>query len=48
MSIGKSSEMKLVMGDFNAKFGDGKYSQTMGSHGLGDRNEREGKFVEWC
>ena len=47
MSICKSSEMKIVMGDFNAKIGEGKNNQTVGPHRLGDRNELGDTMVEW-
>ena len=39
-SICKTAEMKIVMGDFNAKIGEGRQNQTVGPHGLGTRNER--------
>ena len=46
--FGKTAEMKIVMGDFNAKIGEGRQNQTMGPHGLGTRNERGDALVEWC
>ena len=48
MSICKASEMKIVMGDFNAKIGECRQNQTVGPHGLGNRNERGDTLVEWC
>ena len=42
------SEMKIVMGDFNAKTGEGRQNQTVGPHGLGTRNECGDALVEWC
>ena len=48
MSICKTAEMKIVMGDFNAKIGEGRQNQTVGPHGLGTRNERGDALVEWC
>ena len=48
MSICKASEMKRVMGDFNAKIGEGRHNQTVGPHGLGNRKERGDTLVEWC
>ena len=48
MSICKSSEMKIVMGDVNAKIGEGKYNQIVGPHRLGARNDRGDTMVEWC
>uniref|UniRef100_A0A914W7K9 Reverse transcriptase domain-containing protein n=1 Tax=Plectus sambesii TaxID=2011161 RepID=A0A914W7K9_9BILA len=39
----------IVMGDFNAKIGQQQDNeQTVGSHGLGDRNERGQKLVDFC
>ena len=39
MSIYKTSEIKIVMGDFNAKAGGGRQNQTVGPHGLGTRKK---------
>uniref|UniRef100_A0A8D8Q4X5 Craniofacial development protein 2 n=1 Tax=Cacopsylla melanoneura TaxID=428564 RepID=A0A8D8Q4X5_9HEMI len=36
----KKQEMTLVMGDFNSKLGAGHKTEFIGTHGLGDRNER--------
>eukprot|EP00112_Aurelia_sp_Birch-Aquarium-sp1_P004263 Seg1481.3 transcript_id=Seg1481.3/GoldUCD/mRNA.D3Y31 product="Craniofacial development protein 2" protein_id=Seg1481.3/GoldUCD/D3Y31 len=36
------------MGDLNAKVGEGKYEDIVGSHGLGERNDRSDKWSEWC
>ena len=36
------------MGDFNAKVGDERYEDTVGPHGLGNRNERGEKLIEWA
>ena len=47
MSICKASEMKIVMEDFNANIGEGRWNQTVGPHGLGNRNERGDTLVEW-
>ena len=35
----KSHEVTIVMGDFNAKVGEGKEGRTGGPHGLGERND---------
>lgn len=37
-----------VMGDLNAKIGHGSEGQVVGPFGLGERNERGDKWVEWC
>ena len=36
----KSQDVVLVMGDLNAKVGEGKGEDIVGPHGLGTRNER--------
>ncbi|GFN84631.1 craniofacial development protein 2-like [Plakobranchus ocellatus] len=36
------------MGDFNAKVGTEKVDDIVGKHGLGIRNERGEKLIEWC
>ena len=44
----KSQEILIVMGDLNAKVGQGRYEDIVGPHGLGERNERGDKWIEWC
>ena len=44
----KSGEVTLVMVDLNAKVGEGCSGNELGPFGLGDRNERGDKWVEWC
>ena len=36
------------MGDFNAKVGEEKVNDIIGPHGLGDRNERGERLIEWA
>ena len=36
------------MGDFNAKIGKGKQGEVVVPHGLGERNERGERLVEFC
>ncbi|GFO43397.1 craniofacial development protein 2-like protein [Plakobranchus ocellatus] len=36
------------MGDFNAKVGEGREENIVGPYGLGTRNLRGEKLVEWC
>jgi len=36
------------MGYFNAKVGCEKHSKTVGPHGLGMRNERGERLIDWC
>ena len=35
------------MGDLNAKVGEGRSGKIVGDFGLGVRNERGERFVEW-
>ena len=44
----KWDEIVIVMGDFNAKIGKGKQGEVVGPHGLGERNERGERLVEFC
>ena len=44
----KSNEIVIAMGDMNAKVGRGRYGRTVGSYGIGDRNERGTRWIEWC
>ena len=36
------------MGDMNAKVGEGRFENVVGEYGLGQRNERGERFIEWC
>ena len=38
----------VVMGDFNASVGEGIDEKVVGKYGLGERNERGQRFVEFC
>ncbi|GFR95633.1 craniofacial development protein 2-like [Elysia marginata] len=44
----KSTNIKIIMGDFNAKVGTRRTGKTVGSHGLGEINERGEMLVGWC
>jgi len=44
----KSSDIKIVMGDFNAKVGQERISNVVGPYGIGVMNERGERLVEWC
>ena len=44
----KSTNIKIIMGDFNAKVGARRIGNTVGSHGLGEINERGEMLVGWC
>ena len=44
----KGHEINIVMGDFNAKVGHGCMERVVGPHGLGIRNERGDRLIDWC
>ena len=44
----KSQDPVVVMGDLNAKVRSGKLDEIVGPHGLGDRNERGERLIEWA
>ena len=45
-----SQEMKIVMGDLNAKLGTEQdpLREVVGRYGVGSRNERGDMWVDWC
>ena len=44
----KSDEAICIMGDLNAKVGDERYQNIVGMHGLGRRNERGERLIQFC
>ena len=44
----RSGEVTIMMGDLNAKVGEGWSGNVVGSFGLGDRNARGDEWVGWC
>ena len=40
--------MKIDLGDFKARIGEGRQDILVGPHGLGDRNEHGDVLMEWC
>ncbi|XP_029174698.1 uncharacterized protein LOC114943274 [Nylanderia fulva] len=44
----QSDNVNLVMGDFNAKIGQGRRTDIVGDHGLGESNERGDRLFEFC
>jgi len=44
----RSKDYTIVMGDFNAVVGGGKEGKYVGRYGLGCRNQRGEKLVEFC
>ena len=43
----KSSDVKIVMDDFNAKL-ENRIENIIGPHGPGKLNERGEQLAEWC
>ena len=48
MKYTKSGEITIVMGDWNAKVGQGGEYPVKGNFGLGDLNERGGRLLDFC
>ena len=48
MKYAKSGEINIVMGDWNAKVGEQQEYPVSGKFGLGDRNDRGQRLVEFC
>ena len=44
----KSNEILLILGDFNAKVGKEKFKDIAGQHGLGKRNKRGERLLNFC
>ena len=44
----KSQDVKIIMGDLNAKVGESRIDSTVGPFGLGEINERGERLVDWC
>jgi len=44
----QSDNINLVMGDFNAKIGQGRRTDIIGNHGLGESNDRGDRLFEFC
>ncbi|XP_071578112.1 craniofacial development protein 2-like [Temnothorax nylanderi] len=48
MRLTKRGELTMVIGDFNAKVGSGTEEDTAGRYGLGERNTRGDRLVQFC
>ena len=44
----KSDEITIVMGDLNAKIGEGSRGDVVGRFGLGEGNERGNRLIQFC
>ena len=44
----KSNDIVIVLEDLNAKVGHGTVGKAVGPHGIGERNERGDRWVQWC
>ena len=44
----KTTDVVIIMGDFNAKVGKGGSGNEVGEHGLGERNARGDRLVQFC
>ena len=43
----KSQDVIIIMGDFNVKVGNERVDEVVGDHGLGQRNERRERLIDW-
>ena len=44
----KSTDVLIITGDFNAKIGKGSFQDLVGNHGLGRRNQRGDRMLQFC
>ena len=44
----KSQDVVIIMEDFNAKVGNELVDEVVGAHGLGQRNERGERLIDWA
>ena len=44
----KSQDIVIVIRDLNAKVGKQRFEAVVGPNGLGEKNERGEKWIEWC
>lgn len=47
-NLTKKEDINILMGDFNAKVGEGELPGVVGKWGLGDRNDRGDLLVQFC
>ena len=44
----KSTDVLIILGDFNAKVGKENFQNIAGNYGLGKRNERGDRLLQFC
>lgn len=48
MKLLRKEEVNIILGDFNAKVGQNRTENVTGEHGLGMRNDRGERLVQFC
>ncbi|XP_029162270.1 craniofacial development protein 2-like [Nylanderia fulva] len=48
LKLTKKHDMNIIMGDFNSRIGKERYEDLVGPFGLGIRNERGERLVQFC
>ena len=48
LEMSKSREIKIVMGDLDAKVSKGAEGLSLVNTEMGERNERSDQFINWC
>ena len=44
----QNHDVNIVMGEMNAKVGNGRHEDIVGQYGLGEKNTRGQKLIDWC
>ena len=44
----KSQDVGIILGDFNSKVGGERIETTIGPFGIGEKNDRGDRLIEWC
>ena len=48
LQYAKSDDIVCIMGDFNARVGSGELGKAVGKYGLGSRDERGERLIQFC